>query len=69
MLVIGIAIGCVVGFVLAVVGFRSLIVGTLKMAVDEYDGDSYLYVELNDRASWLLSSRKHVVMQVDNSRK
>ena len=69
MILLGIGIGCIAGFMLAIIGFRSLIAGTLKTKVDEYDGDVYLYAELNERASWLLVKRNHVVMRVDNSRR
>ena len=69
MLLLGVGIGCIAGFMLAIIGFRSLIAGTLKTKVDEYDGDVYLYAELNERANWLLAKRNHVVMCVDHSRR
>lgn len=67
MLLLGIGLGCVIGFIFACVGFRSLIAGTLKTKRDQYDGDTYLYAELNERANGLLTHRKHVVVRVDHS--
>lgn len=62
-LLVGIAIGCFLTCLL--VGKRAVI-GTLKMAQDEYDGDTYMYVEL-DRPYF--PTQKYVVLRSDRSRK
>ena len=64
MLAVGIGIGFVLGFMLALIGVRQLIIGTLKLARDDHDGSTYMYVEL-DRPYY--PRYKHVVMRVDNS--
>lgn len=64
MLAIGIIIGFVLGFIFAAMCVRQLIIGTLKVARDDFDGESYMYVEL-DRPYY--PKYKHVVMRVDSS--
>lgn len=64
MLLLGIAIGCVIGFLLACYGCYSLVIGTLKLTRDDYDGDTYMYVELDKP---YIPKRKYVVMKVDRS--
>ena len=67
MFFLGIVLGCIIGFTFACIGIRYLIAGTLKTKRDTYDGDVYLYAELNERASGLLAYRNYVVLQVDRS--
>jgi len=66
MLVIGIIIGFVLGFIFAVLCISRLVIGTLKTRRDEYDGEVYMYVEL-DRP--YAPKHNYVVMRVDNSRR
>lgn len=67
MLLLGIGIGCVAGVIFAAIGFLGLTVGTIKTKQDPYDGDVYLYVELNERGRYRLTKRDYVVMRVDHS--
>lgn len=66
MLVLGLLIGCAIGFMTACYGVHKMTIGTLRMVHDDYDGESYLYAEL-DRPYF--PSYKRVVMRVDNSHK
>ena len=66
MLVLGLIFGFVLGFIFAVICVRRLVIGTLKLARDDYDGDTYMYAEL-DRPYY--PKHKFVVMRVDNSQK
>lgn len=42
------------------------VIGTLRMTRDEYDGETYLYAELDKPYT---PTHKYVVMRVDRSRK
>jgi hypothetical protein len=64
MLAIGIIIGFVLGFIFAVVCMSRLVIGTLKVTRDDYDGETYMYVEL-DRPYY--PRDKFAIMRVDNS--
>lgn len=64
MLVIGIIIGFVLGFIFAVLCMSRLVIGTLKTVQDPFDGETYMYTEL-DRPYY--PKHKFVVMRVDNS--
>lgn len=66
MFVLGLVGGCFLGFLTACYGVYRLIIGTLKVTHDDYDGESYLYVELDKP---YIPKHKYVVMRVDRSPK
>lgn len=59
-------VGVVIGVFFTCFLVSRLVIGTLKTRRDEYDGEVYLYVEL-DRPYY--PKHKYVVMRVDNSRR
>lgn len=65
-LVLMFAAGFLVGVVITATFWYRKIIGTLRMTRDEYDGDVYMYVELDKPYT---PAHKHVVMRVDRSRK
>ena len=66
MLLLGIGIGCVVGFLTACCGFYNLKVGTLKVAYDELDSETYLYIEFDKP---YIPKRKYIVLRDGRSRR
>lgn len=64
MLAIGIIVGFVLGFIFAILCMSRLVIGTLKTTRDPYDGEMYMYTEL-DRPYY--PKHKFVIMRVDNS--
>lgn len=59
-------VGIFIGIWISYATFYRKIIGTLRMTRDEYDGEMYLYAEL-DRP--YIPKHKYVIMRVDRSRK
>lgn len=66
MAVLCLILGFVLGFIFAVLSIGRLVIGTLKVTRDDYDGETYMYVEL-DRP--YIPKHKFVVMRVNTSQK
>lgn len=65
-LVLGLAVGILIGMFLFAFGFVNMIGGTLKSAEND-DGDPYLFLDLDRHPNDILS-RKYAVFKVDHGK-
>jgi hypothetical protein len=63
-LIIGIFIGCFVGFVICTLGFYGFLCGTLKTTYD--NGEQYLFLDMDEYPEKMMR-RKYALFKVDNS--
>lgn len=65
-LVLGLALGILIGMFLFAFGFVNMVGGTLKSAEND-DGDPYLFLDLDRHPNDILS-RKYAVFKVDHDK-
>ena len=69
-LVIGLIVGFVAGLFIGMRFGRGDVLGTLKYAYDETDGESYLFLEIsNEENATRIKKSKYVRFKVDPSHK
>lgn len=66
MVVFCLILGFVLGFIFSILIISRLVIGTLKVTRDDYDGETYMYVELDKP---YIPKHKFVVMRVNTSQK